>query len=196
MLHRRTLVTSLASAGFAASIPLNIEASSAPKLAYPPLLDTTKGGNVALVAKEGTTKFKDFLSSNTYGFNQSYLGPTIKMDSKSEVAVTVKNRVDEPISVHWHGLEIPGLVDGGPHQPIASGTAWNVKLPINQPATTAWYHSHLHGSTARHVMKGLAGVIQLEDGTDAEVGLPHTYGEDDLTLILQDKRFTWAGKMR
>lgn len=42
---------------------------------------------------------------------------------------------------------------------------------------------------------GLAGVIQVTDGQDDARGLPSDYGVDDLTLVLQDRRFDGAGRM-
>ncbi len=85
-------------------------------------------------------------------------------------------------------------MDGGPHQPIASGATWRPELTLSQQPATAWYHSHIHGATARHVQMGLAGVLQIDDGQDDARGLPSRYGVDDLTLVLQDRRFTRQGQ--
>jgi FtsP/CotA-like multicopper oxidase with cupredoxin domain len=69
-------------------------------------------------------------------------------------------------------------------------------LDLDQPSATAWYHSHIHGATARQVMFGLAGVMQVTDGADDDRGLPSTYGVDDLTLVLQDRQFNWRGRLK
>jgi len=87
------------------------------------------------------------------------------------------------VTVHWHGLLVPGEVDGGPHNPIRADERRRGVLPVAQEPMTAWYHSHVHGATARHVYAGLAGIIHLVDGRDDERGLPSRYGVDDLTLI-------------
>jgi hypothetical protein len=52
---------------------------------------------------------------------------------------------------HWHGLIVPGAVDGGPHNTIAAGDRWKASLNVNQPETTAWFHPHPHGETAQQV---------------------------------------------
>jgi blue copper oxidase len=39
------------------------------------------------------------------------------------VTIDFTNHLPEPTTVHWHGLIIPGEVDGGPHQPIEPGGA-------------------------------------------------------------------------
>jgi len=92
-------------------------------------------------------------------------------------------------------LLVAGDVDGGPHQAIAPGQSWQPVLSLNQPSATAWYHSHVHGTTAEQVMFGLAGVLQVTDGEDDTRGLPSAYGIDDLTLVLQDRQFNWRGRM-
>jgi blue copper oxidase len=164
------------------------------RLAMPPLLDTRATGRLALTATPGSTAFAGGSGTPTAGFNQSYLGPTILMQNGG-LAVEVQNSLDEPISTHWHGLLVPGQHDGGPHLPIAPGATWQPELTIAQDPATVWYHSHIHERTAEQVYFGLAGVIHVTDGQDDARGLPSTYGIDDLTLVLQDRRFDSSGRM-
>ena len=42
---------------------------------------------------------------------------------------------------------------------------------------------------------GLAGLIIVDDGSDSRHGLPHTYGVDDLPIILQDRSFASDGSL-
>jgi blue copper oxidase len=42
---------------------------------------------------------------------------------------------------------------------------------------------------------GLAGMIIVDDGSDARLGLPHTFGLDDLPLVLQDREFDSDGSI-
>ena len=42
---------------------------------------------------------------------------------------------------------------------------------------------------------GLSGMIVVDDGTDARLGLPRTFGTDDLPLILQDRTFASDGSI-
>ncbi|WP_246107519.1 multicopper oxidase domain-containing protein [Puniceibacterium confluentis] len=160
----------------------------------PPLLDTRAAGRLALSATPGSTVFAGGRRVATAGFNQAYLGPTILMQN-GDLAAEVQNNLDEPISTHWHGLLVPGEHDGGPHLPIAPGATWQPEMSIAQDPATAWYHSHIHERTAQQVYFGLAGVIHVTDGQDDARGLPSTYGIDDLTLVLQDRRFDASGRM-
>jgi len=83
-----------------------------------------------------------------------------------ELAAEVQNRLNEPISAHWHGLLVPGEHDGGPHLPIAPSTTWQPAMIIAQDPATIWYHSHIHERTAEQVYFGLAGGIHVTDGQD------------------------------
>jgi len=159
-----------------------------------PVLDATTGGRVDLVASAGLTRFAGGEASRTIGYNGSYLGPLVRV-GRGELPTVVENRLDEPITTHWHGLMVRGELDGGPHSLIQPGERWDIVLPINQPPATLWYHSHVHGRTAPQVYSGLAGVLQVVDGEDEARGLPTSYGTDDLTLVIQDRRFDGAGRL-
>lgn len=170
------------------------EMNSRPRLEMPPLLDSSETGRLDLTAQTGITSFGGGAGTHTAGFNQSYLGPTILMKN-GPLAARIENQVNEAVSVHWHGLLVPGEHDGGPHLPIASGSSWKPDMDIKQQPSTAWYHTHIHERTAVQVYAGLAGIIHVSDGRDDERGLPARYGIDDLTVVLQDRRFDADGGM-
>lgn len=198
-MKRRRFLTAAASAAVLAPMGFGMagrvaSAASRPRLEMPPLLDTRQTGRLSLLAGAGTMKLPGGQASPTAGFNQDYLGPTIIMQN-GPLAADVRNGLDEAISVHWHGLMLPGEHDGGPHLPIDTGKRWTPDISIAQQPATAWYHSHIHGRTARQVYSGLSGVIHVTDGRDADRGLPVDYGVDDLTLVLQDRRFDRSGRM-
>lgn len=194
-MNRRDCLIGLATAGAVLTLPNSVVSQSSPKkLEMPPLIDATQSGRFSLRAQAGKVDFLGRSSSNTIGFNQSYLGPVVRV-KQGETEVTVENTLKEPISTHWHGLLIPGEVDGGPHQPVPAGGSWRVTLPIEQPSATPWFHTHIHERTAEQVYSGLAGVMHITDGRDTERGIPNTYAEDDLTFIVQDKRFDRRGRM-
>jgi blue copper oxidase len=123
------------------------------------------------------------------------LGPVIRVRRGDEVQMVVENRLNTTTTVHWHGLLVPGHNDGGPQQPIHPGEYWRPVLKIDQPAATLWFHPHPHGDTARQIYMGLTGMIIVDDGSDAQLGLPRTFGVDDLPLILQDRTFDSDGSI-
>jgi len=194
MLTRRSLLTATAFAGGAALAgPLVwrlATASELRELKIPELIDArSHGQSVSLKAQPGKTSFYPGRESETLGYNGSYLGPTLRVNRGDDVEVAVNNSLGKDTTVHWHGLLIPGELDGGPHQTIASGATWRPVLPIRQPAATLWYHSHVHGRTAEQVYAGLAGLMIITDDEEKALGLPSEYGVDDIPLIIQDRQF-------
>ena len=195
MTNRRAFIAGLAGLPFATGPLAAIAQESVRALAMPPLLDATRDRHFRLTAQKGKTDFTGLGGGETWGFNQSFLGPTLRLPAGASTQAQIDNTLSEKISVHWHGMLIPGEVDGGPHQTIEPGTTWSPELDLTQPPATLWYHSHVHGDTGRQVQRGLAGVIHVDDGRDDARGLPISYGVDDLTLVLQDRRFDRQGRI-
>lgn len=168
------------------------------RLRIPPLARPEVGADgvkqFALALRgDGRSEFLPGTTTATWGINGAYLGPTVRASRGDEVRMVVTNRLAETSTLHWHGLHLPARMDGGPHQMIEPGATWISGWTIDQPATTSWYHPHLHGTTAQHVFRGLAGLFVVDD-PDAPP-LPHDYGVDDVPLIIQDKRFDAAGQL-
>lgn len=170
-------------------------ASAASALPIPRLIDARGDEPVTLTLQEAQHRFGSGPAVPSRGISSSYLGPVVRVRSGDRISFRVENRLDEQTTVHWHGLLVPSHVDGGPHNTIRPGGAWLPELVIKQPAATTWYHPHPHGSTARQVYSGLAGMMIISDGADRDRGLPETYGTDDLPIILQDKRFGRDGRL-
>lgn len=162
-----------------------------------PMTDLTGGidGRIALALTSSTHDFGTGAASSTFGINNSYLGPVLRVKQGQTLPFDVVNGISDVTTLHWHGLHIPGDVDGGPHQEIEPGQTWSPDVPIVQQASMNWFHSHAHGKTARQTYKGLAGVMLIEDDASLAADLPKTYGVDDFTLIFQDKMFDDAGRM-
>jgi FtsP/CotA-like multicopper oxidase with cupredoxin domain len=174
------------------------ELAFANELAMPPLAEPTvdaEGRKVFdLRFQAGETDLVPGGSSETWGLNGTYLGPTIRANRGDRVRVDVTNGVDEPTTLHWHGMHLPSRMDGGPHQLVEPGDTWSPTWTVDQPAATLWFHPHLHGRTADHVYRGAAGMFIVDD-PEAPVDLPDTYGVDDVPLIVQDKAFDGDGDL-
>src|SRR5918995_2269538 len=169
------------------------------RLPIPPLADSkidSDGRRVfRLTAETGEREFRPGESTETWGFNGSYLGPTLRATRGEEVMVDFRNGVDETTTVHWHGMHPPADADGGPHQMVEPGESWTPNWQIDQPAATLWYHPHPHGDTEKHVYRGLAGMFILDDEEEAGLDLPRRYGVDDIPVIVQDRRFAEDGSL-
>lgn len=173
------------------------------ELAVPPLAeprveaDGTKVFDLRFTAGETRLRGDDEPATDTWGLNGTYLGPTLRASRGDKVRVDVTNGVDETTTLHWHGMHLPARMDGGPHQTVEPGATWSPSWTIDQPAATLWYHPHLHGRTADQVYRGAAGMFLLDDPAESTVAaaLPHTYGVDDIPLIIQDKSFDDDGSL-
>lgn len=156
-------------------------------LNVPPMIDHEGDASIDLELREGRAELLPGKPAETWGINGDYLGPTIRTRPGSTLSIDVHNHLPESTSMHWHGAELPAIADGGPHQPIDTGATWSASFPVEQPPATLWYHPHPHGTTATHVYRGLAGLLVIADD---EEQLPHTYGVDDIPLIIQDRNFS------
>ncbi len=158
------------------------------ELILPPLIES-KDGVIDITAQQGTTEFYEDVQTETYGYNGSFLGPIIQVVRDETVTFRTNNDLSEPTTFHWHGLDIPGEGDGGPHQVLQPGESEDVRFTVNQEASTLWFHPHPEGATAEQVFKGLAGLIYIEDENSENLNLPKDYGVNDFPLIFQDRQF-------
>ncbi len=117
----------------------------------------------------------------------SWLGPTIRVQRGQRVRITFSNRLPEASIVHWHGLDVPFLMDGHPSLVIPSGADYVYEFEVRNRAGTYWYHPHPHMRTGHQVYHGLAGMFVVTDDEERALGLPS--GEEELQLVLQDRRF-------
>ena len=76
--------------------------------------------------------------------NGSIPGPLIRMKEGRDVRIRVTNRLDEPTSIHWHGILLPFQMDGVPgvsFPGIQPGETFEYRYRLKQSGTY-WYHSH------------------------------------------------------
>ncbi|HIP23530.1 MAG TPA: hypothetical protein EYG79_08065 [Rhodobacteraceae bacterium] len=164
-------------------------------LPIPEVMDLSSGTVGELTAQLGSSQMLQGVRTETAGYSQAYSGPVIRMKRGETARAKLGNTIAEPISVHWHGLHIEGAQDGGPHSPVNPNEVIDAALDIDQPAATLWYHSHIMDRTGAHVWYGLAGMLLVDDPDSADNGLPSTYGEDDLPLVVQDRIFASNGAL-
>jgi len=162
-------------------------------LAIPPILNPiilkngTKEYN--LNVQEGEVEFLKGAQTKTYGVNTDFLGPTIRVKRNDKIKINVKNSLKEETVLHWHGLKVPGINDGGPNRAIPPNATWSTQYKINQRASLCWYHPHTHKKTDFQVYMGIAGLFLIDDEESLNVSLPKEYGKDDIPLVFQDRRF-------
>lgn len=196
-MHRRDFLKYSAAFGAFSALPLWSRAAFAAErqaLPIPALLAPDARNSIRLTVQAGKTVF-GAKSAATWGYNGNLLGPALKLTQGEAVTVDIYNNLEEETTVHWHGLEIPGDVDGGPQGVIAAGGNRRVKFTPQQRAATCWFHPHQHGKTGHQVAMGLAGLVLIEDVESRQLMLPKQWGIDDVPLIIQDKRFSADGQI-
>lgn len=155
-------------------------------LAIPPLLT---GTTIILNVQSGNQTFYPPDVTPTYGVNGTWMGPTISVNKDDSITINVTNGLSVKTTMHWHGLHVAAHNDGGPHQSINPGATWNPTFKIRNNASTYWYHPHGEGQTDPQVSKGIAGFFLVHDAVELALPIPHTYGIDDLPIVVQSKAF-------
>jgi len=196
-MQRREFLKLTAAVSVASALPLwsrSVFAASRPSLPVPELLTADARNRISLIIQAGKTQFGPHLAT-TWGYNGNLLGPALQLKQGEEATIDIHNRLAEETTVHWHGLEVPGAVDGGPQGVIAAGGSRTVTFTPTQRAATCWFHPHQHGKTGRQVAMGLAGLVLISDAESEKLLLPKQWGIDDVPVIVQDKKFTSAGEI-
>ncbi len=67
-----------------------------------------------LIAEEIVWELVDGIFVRAWGYNGSTPGSTIRVFPGDRVCIRVINHLPERTSVHWHGLEVPNIMDGVP----------------------------------------------------------------------------------
>jgi len=105
-------------------------------------------------------------STAMWTYNGSSPGPLLQAKVGDTVRVHVVNQLDQPTSIHWHGVRVPFDMDGvqvpGVY-PIGSGESFTYEFVVRD-AGTFWYHPHV----APHVQveAGLFGALIVHEAEE------------------------------
>ncbi|HQQ74122.1 MAG TPA: multicopper oxidase domain-containing protein [Pseudomonadales bacterium] len=116
--------------------------------------------------------------------NHSLPAPTLYWTEGEEVVVHVTNHMDEPSSVHWHGILLPGYMDGvkglNNYPGIEPGETFTYRFTVRQNGTY-WYHSHTNGQEQDGLYGALIirpkGIDPIKSDRDAVVMFSDFSGE-------------------
>ena len=184
------------------------------QLRIPPVLAPVRsdsdGDHYEITQRVATAEILPGLSTTIWGYNGIFPGPTIESRSGSQISVTHINELPVPTVVHLHGGRTPPEHDGYPIDfvlpvdrdvplPLYARESGDLCTgqrvhwyPLEQPATTLWYHDHRMDFTGPGVWKGLAGFHIIRDDEDA-LGLPS--GPRELPLMILDRSFDVDGSL-
>ncbi len=117
-----------------------------------------------------------------YGYNGQIPGPLIRVAQKSTIFVQFVNNIEQPTTVHWHGLRLDNRFDGVPgltQAPVETGASFLYELTFPD-AGLYWYHPHVREDIQQDL--GLYGNM-LVDAIEAGYYGPANQEE---ILILDD----------
>jgi len=158
MLTRRTLLKTTAAglAGIGAATVGRLAGFAAPK--PDPLLLKTASIQAQLMDGASTR--------NVLTYGQAGMPPLIRMRKGVPFAAQLINGIDDPTTIHWHGIRVPNKMDGVPFlvQPyVYQGDHFDYAF-TPPDAGTFWYHPHCN--TLVQMGHGLTGVIVVENPND------------------------------
>ena len=79
-----------------------------------------------------------------YGFNEQYPGPLISVPQHTTIVVNFTNGIDQPSTIHWHGVRLANQFDGVPHvtqELVPPGGTFRYVVHFKD-AGIYWYHPH------------------------------------------------------
>ena len=133
--------------------------------------DTLIGTNFNLTIKDTFAQIVNTGNQTiTGGINGKFWGPTLIINKGDVVNMNVQNDLNDSTTIHWHGMHLPAVMDGGPHQIIPPGTLWQPYWEVKNQASTLWYHPHLHEMSQEQITKGIGGFIIVRDAAEAANG--------------------------
>lgn len=95
------------------------------------------------------------------------VAPLIEVTEGGQVIVALDNQLEQPTTIHWHGVKVPGSQDGGPHDPVLPGGSHTYRFTVPEGnAGLHWFHPHPHGHLAAQIAHGLAGALLVRPKRD------------------------------
>jgi len=125
--------------------------------------------------------------SDLWAYNDIVPGPEIRARKGERIRVNFRNNLEEPTSIHWHGIRIENAMDGVSgltQEPVQPGDSFIYEFELPDSGTY-WYHAH--NKSWNEVGRGLYGPLIVEERTS-------TFDRDhDITLIIDDWRLRQPG---
>ncbi len=119
---------------------------------------------MTLTAEKGLFKFPFFNDKTAvWQYNGQIPGPVLRAKADTILTVRLNNKLEEPTTIHWHGLRTDNAMDGVPgvtQDPVMPGDSFEYRLRLEE-AGTFWYHPHFNNS--EQIERGLKGVLIVDE---------------------------------
>jgi len=122
-------------------------------------------------------------------YNGMLPGPQINANLGDRVRIVLRNKLDQPTTLHFHGVRVPNAMDGVPvitQDPVMPGESFTYEFTLRNSGTHM-YHPHFNAT--EQITEGLLGAFVVHDPRDPDVAV-------DETMVLNDGPlgFTINGK--
>jgi FtsP/CotA-like multicopper oxidase with cupredoxin domain len=110
-------------------------------------------------------------------------GPLLRIKRGNELAVRLENGLDQPTTLHWHGVRIPNALDGVAgltQDAVAPGGSQEIRFKPRD-AGTFWYRPLVPTHAAEQTERGLYGVLVVDEDNPPDA-------DADLVMVIDD----WA----
>jgi len=136
---------------------------------------------IDLEAGEIDWEFTPGRVTRAWGFNSQIPGPTIEAHVGDVLEVRFTNRLPEPTTIHWHGLQVPAAMDGTDmvQHPIAPGETFTYRFKLPD-AGTFWYHPHSNETV--QLERGLYGAMVVRGPDEPRLDTEQVLVFDDVQL--------------
>jgi FtsP/CotA-like multicopper oxidase with cupredoxin domain len=136
---------------------------------------------VDLEAVEMDWEFTPGRTTRAWGYNGQIPGPTLEARVGDVLEVRLTNRLPEPTTIHWHGLQIPAAMDGTDmvQRPVAPGETFTYRFRLPD-AGTFWYHPHSNETV--QLERGLYGAIVVRGPNEPRLDADRVLVLDDVAL--------------
>ena len=134
-----------------------------------------------LTASEFDWNVSEGKTIKAWGFNERVPGPVIKAKRGDELFIKVKNNLNQPTLIHWHGVRLPAAMDGSGEmqKPIQPGEEFVYRFHATD-AGTFWYHSHQDETV--QLERGMYGALVIEDESGPVTDGDRVFMIDDMKL--------------
>ena len=144
--------------------------------------ETTPAGRtitVQLEAREFDWEFTPGQSIRGFGFGGQVPGPLLEAEVGDTLVVELTDRLDQPTTIHWHGLRLPAPMDGteAVQRAVEPGESFEYRFVLPD-AATFWYHSHVNET--EQVERGLYGGLVVRGSEEPAVDGEQVLIFDDL----------------
>jgi spore coat protein A, manganese oxidase len=156
---------------------------------------------------------RDLKPTRMWGFESSFPGPTIEVNSGAGVIVEWANQLPPrhflPIDhtlhgadrslpevrsvIHLHGGRTPAASDGYPEEWVVPGKSQTCFYPSKQDAALLFYHDHTMGINRLNIYAGMQGLFIVRDARESALNLPSDKYE--VPLLIADRLLNKDGQL-